>query len=89
MGLVAQASEAEQGLVAACLARLADHALDNYVVGADPACDTGRVEAARRVRDAERAACVALRAALKDLSWLEDESESPSRKRGRSEEDAA
>lgn len=100
-GLVAQASEAEQGLVAACLATLADHALGQYhAEGAEGgswenrgdawvAPLAGRVEAARRVRDAERSACVALRAALKDLSWLEVGEESPSRKRGRSEEGAA
>jgi hypothetical protein len=83
-GLLAQASEVERDLVAACLARLADNALASYVLSASAGCDPSRVEAARRVRDSERSACIALRAALKDLAWLE--ASPPSRKRGRDED---
>ena len=78
-GLLAQASDVERDLVAAGLARLADNALAAYVLSASAECDPSRVEAARRVRDSERSACIALRAALKDLAWLEAP---PSRKRG-------
>ncbi len=83
-GLLQQASPVEQDLVAAGLARLADHALAAYVLSASAECDPSRVEAARRVRDAERSACIALRAALKDMAWLE--APPPSRKRGRDED---
>ena len=84
-GLLAQASDVERDLVAAGLARLADNALAAYVLSASAACDPSRVEAARRVRDSERSACIALRAALKDLAWLEAPPP-PSRKRGRDED---
>ena len=70
-GLLEQASPVERDLVAAGLARLADNALAAYVLSASAACDPSRVEAARRVRDSERSACIALRAALKDMAWLE------------------
>ena len=83
-GLLMQASDVERDLVAAGLARLADNALAAYVLSSDPACDPSRVEAARRVRDSERSACIALRAALKDLAWLG--APPPSRKRGRDED---
>ena len=83
-GLLAQASPAERDLVAAGLARLADNALAAYVLSASAECDPARVEAARRVRDSERSACIALRAALKDMAWLE--APPPSRKRGRDED---
>ena len=83
-GLLAQASPVERDLVAQCLARLADKALAAYVLSASAACDPARVEAVRRVRDAERSACVALRAALKDMAWLG--AAPPSRKRGRDED---
>ena len=83
-GLLEQASDVERDLVAAGLARLADRALAAYVLSASETCDPARVEAARRVRDSERSACIALRAALKDLAWLE--APPPSRKRGRDED---
>ena len=83
-GLLAQASDVERDLVAAGLARLADNALAAYVLSASAECVPSRVEAARRVRDSERSACIALRAALKDLAWLE--APPPSRKRGRDED---
>jgi hypothetical protein len=83
-GLLAQASDVERDLVAAGLARLADNALAAYVLSASAECDPSRVEAARRVRDSERSACIALRAALKDLAWLG--APPPSRKRGRDED---
>jgi hypothetical protein len=83
-GLLQQASDVERDLVAAGLARLADGALAAYVLSASAECDAGRVEAARRVRDSERSACIALRAALKDLAWLG--ASPPSRKRGRDED---
>ena len=84
-GLLKQASDVERDLVAAGLARLADNALAAYVLSASAACDPSRVEAARRVRDSERSACIALRAALKDMAWLG--AAPPSRKRGRDEDD--
>ena len=84
-GLLAQASPVERDLVAQCLARLADKALAAYVLSASETCDPARVEAARRVRDSERSACVALRAALKDMAWLG--AAPASRKRGRDEDD--
>ena len=83
-GLLAQASDVERDLVAAGLARLADNALAAYVLSASAECVPSRVEAARRVRDSERSACIALRAALKDLAWLG--APPPSRKRGRDED---
>ena len=83
-GLLEQASDVERGLVAQCLARLADKALAAYVLSASAECDPSRVEAARRVRDSERSACVALRAALKDMAWLG--AAPASRKRGRDED---
>ena len=83
-GLLQQASPVERDLVAQCLARLADRALAAYVLSASAACDPSRVEAARRVRDSERSACVALRAALKDMAWLG--AAPASRKRGRDED---
>ena len=83
-GLLAQASPVERDLVAQCLARLADTALAAYVLSASAECDPSRVEAARRVRDSERSACIALRAALKDMAWLG--APPPSRKRGRGED---
>ena len=86
-GLLAQASPVERDLVAAGLARLADKALAAYVLSASADCDPSRVEAARRVRDSERSACIALRAALKDVAWLG--APPPSRKRGRDEDDEA
>ena len=86
LGLLEQASDVERDLVAACLARLADNALAAYVLSASAECDPSRVEAARRVRDSERSACIALRSALKDMAWLE--APPPSRKRGREEEGA-
>ena len=84
-GLLAQASDVERDLVAAGLARLADNALAAYVLSASAECVPSRVEAARRVRDAERSACIALRAALKDMAWL-GAPPPPSRKRGRDED---
>ena len=83
-GLLEQASPVERDLVAAGLARLADKALAAYVSSASADCDPSKVEAARRVRDSERSACVALRAALKDMAWLEVAP--ASRKRGRDED---
>ena len=83
-GLLEQASPVERDLVAAGLARLADKALAAYVLSASAACDPSRVEAARRVRDSERSACIALRAALKDMAWLG--AAPASRKRGRDED---
>ena len=85
-GLLEQASDVERDLVAAGLARLADNALAAYVLSASADCDPSRVEAARRVRDSERSACIALRAALKDLAWLG--APPPSRKRGRDDEES-
>ncbi|CAH0373257.1 unnamed protein product [Pelagomonas calceolata] len=83
-GLLQQASDVERDLVAAGLARLADNALAAYVLSASAECDPSRVEAARRVRDSERSACIALRAALKDMAWLG--AAPASRKRGRDED---
>ena len=84
-GLLEQASEVERDLVAQCLARLADTALAAYVLSASADCDPSKVEAARCVRDSERSACIALRAALKDMAWLG--AAPASRKRGRDEDD--
>ena len=84
-GLLEQASPVERDLVAAGLARLADNALAAYVLSASETCDPARVEAARRVRDSERSACIALRAALKDMAWLG--AAPASRKRGRDEDE--
>ena len=83
-GLLEQASEVERDLVAQCLARLADTALAAYVLSASADCDPSKVEAARCVRDSERSACIALRAALKDMAWLG--AAPASRKRGRDED---
>ena len=59
--------EVRRGVFGA-LSRLAENALAAYATDADDvSCDAGRAESARRVRDAERAACFALRAAAREV----------------------